>query len=125
MLSSGSPELGLKLYSIAALSSDSMAEPGTPGDFLTQATHELFTQCFALYDDIDDYPTQQRCIVNMVGTLLATKSLAKEQFEKFTTKLTQFAAKLMRKQDQCRMVLLCSHLFYAVGKVRTHDGVKN
>mmetsp|Transcript_6823 Transcript_6823/g.10358 ORF Transcript_6823/g.10358 Transcript_6823/m.10358 type:complete len:1119 (+) Transcript_6823:83-3439(+) len=116
MLSSGSPELGLKLYSIAALSSDSMAEAGSSGDFLTQATHELLTQSFALYDDIDDYLTQQRCIINMVGTLLATKSIAKEQFEKFTTKLTQFAAKLMRKQDQCRMVLLCSHLFYAVGK---------
>mmetsp|Transcript_28049 Transcript_28049/g.42774 ORF Transcript_28049/g.42774 Transcript_28049/m.42774 type:complete len:1139 (+) Transcript_28049:153-3569(+) len=117
MLSSGNPELGLKLYLIAAQSSDNMAESGTSSDFLIQVTNELLTQGFALYDDeVDDCPTQQRCIVNMVGTLLSINSIPNDKFERFTTKLTQFAAKLMRKQDQCRMVLLCSNLFYAVGK---------
>ena len=75
------------------------------------------TQAYSLHDeDVNDGKAQQRCIVNMVGTLLSCQSLAAKDFENFITKTAQYAAKLTKKQDQCQMVALCSHLFYSIGK---------
>jgi hypothetical protein len=83
-----------------------------------QIVGELLSQAFLLHaEEIDDSTVQQRCIVNMVGTLLACQSVAASDYEKFITKTAQYAAKLLKKQDQCRMVALCAHLFYPVGKV--------
>merc|ERR1712157_434772 len=50
-------------------------------------------------------------ITSMVGTLLQCGSFLKDDYDALITKTTQYAAKLLKKPDQCRMVLLCSHLF--------------
>jgi vacuolar protein sorting-associated protein 35 len=48
----------------------------------------------------------------MVGTLLALRSISKEDYESLITKTAQFSAKVMKKPDQCQLVALCAHLFY-------------
>jgi vacuolar protein sorting-associated protein 35 len=40
----------------------------------------------------------------MVGTLLALRSLSKEDYESLITKTAQFSAKFMKKPDQCELV---------------------
>ena len=35
-----------------------------------------------------------------------------QDYDALITKTTQYAAKLLKKPDQCKMVALCSHLFY-------------
>jgi hypothetical protein len=119
MLAKGSPELAMKLYTQAALSADkSVAQVSKTRDNLDDITAELLVQATLLYEDeVSDPQTQQRCIVNLVGTLLSILSLSKEEYERLITKVAQFAARLLKKQDQCRMVGLCSHLFYSVGTV--------
>jgi len=121
MLSKGNPELGVKLYLHTALAADSMLnahEEQPPVDGSKQIVAELLSQAFLLHEEeAADSSAQQRCIVNMVGTLLACQSVSSGDYEIFITKAAQYAAKLPKKQDQCRMVALCSHLFYPVGKV--------
>lgn len=51
----------------------------------------------------------------MVGALLGCRGFAEEDYDTLITKTTQYAAKLLKKPDQCRMVTMCSHLFW-VGK---------
>jgi len=51
----------------------------------------------------------------MVGTLLSCRNFSAEDYDTLVTKTTQYAAKLLKKPDQCRMVTLASHLFW-VGK---------
>jgi vacuolar protein sorting-associated protein 35 len=118
MLSKGNPELAVKLYLHTALAADNMLGAQEEQPVVEQIVGELLSQAFLLHaEEIDDSTVQQRCIVNMVGTLLACQSVAASDYEKFITKTAQYAAKLLKKQDQCRMVALCAHLFYPVGKV--------
>lgn len=92
---------------------------GNGGDFASIA-YEYMTQAFFIYDtDVNDSKSQMNAITMMNGTLLACKSFAVRDYETLITKTTQCAARLLKKPDQCKMILLCSHLFY-----RHDDGAK-
>lgn len=127
LLSKGNPELGVKLYLHTALAADATycsQEDSGPDDGFQQIVSELFAQAFQLHEEeIDGTVAQQRCIVNMIGALLACQSLQSGDYEAFITKAAQYAAKLMKKQNQCQMVALCSHLFYAADHVVRTVGV--
>eukprot|EP00560_Eucampia_antarctica_P001657 CAMPEP_0197835270 /NCGR_PEP_ID=MMETSP1437-20131217/25280_1 /TAXON_ID=49252 ORGANISM="Eucampia antarctica, Strain CCMP1452" /NCGR_SAMPLE_ID=MMETSP1437 /ASSEMBLY_ACC=CAM_ASM_001096 /LENGTH=1019 /DNA_ID=CAMNT_0043440573 /DNA_START=48 /DNA_END=3107 /DNA_ORIENTATION=+ len=85
-------------------------------EFSTVA-YELMTQAFLVYEDeVTDSKTQQRAIVSMIATLLSCKNFEKDDYEALITKTTQYAAKQLKKADQCKMVILCSHLFYTGGE---------
>ena len=113
-------EIGLKLYLECALAAENCASLNVRGknhssgscDFNGMA-YEFIAQAFILYEDeISDSKIQYRSIVSMVGTLLSCRSFVKEDYESLITKTTQYGAKLLRKPDQCKMIILCSHLFY-------------
>eukprot|EP00566_Odontella_aurita_P002104 CAMPEP_0113543468 /NCGR_PEP_ID=MMETSP0015_2-20120614/10174_1 /TAXON_ID=2838 /ORGANISM="Odontella" /LENGTH=1074 /DNA_ID=CAMNT_0000443629 /DNA_START=285 /DNA_END=3508 /DNA_ORIENTATION=- /assembly_acc=CAM_ASM_000160 len=117
-LSPGNPEIGLKLYLNIANSADRCAtaarESGAAewSEFSSVA-YELMAQAFLLYEDeVSDSKAQQRAITSMVGTLLACRTFEQQDFEALVTKTAQYAAKLLKKADQCKMVTLCSHLFF-------------
>mmetsp|Transcript_3333 Transcript_3333/g.3693 ORF Transcript_3333/g.3693 Transcript_3333/m.3693 type:complete len:1210 (-) Transcript_3333:510-4139(-) len=131
------PELTLKLYLETAIAADNCAaltlrnNPHlyqTPNathnakqlslqkqkcDF-TALSYELVSQAFVLYEDeiMSDSKAQQRVITQMVSTLLTCTTFGKSDYEGLITKTTQYAAKLLKKPDQCKMVTLCSHLFF-------------
>jgi vacuolar protein sorting-associated protein 35 len=119
-LAKGNPEVGLKMYLEAALTADRYAASTTPTTTTDQATwnqiaYELISQAFALYEEnTGDSKLQRKCIVSSVGTLLACRSLQKEEYESVIMKMAQYAAKMLKKSDQCEMVALCSHLFFVV-----------
>jgi len=73
-------------------------------------------QASILYEDeLTDSKVQMRALSTMVGTLLSCRNFEEGDYDTLITKTTQYAAKLLKKPDQCRMVTLCSHLFW-VGK---------
>lgn len=53
-----------------------------------------------------------RCLTAVIGTLLQCKYFSVDDYEALITKVAQYANKLLKKPDQCRMVSLCSHLFW-------------
>jgi hypothetical protein len=120
MLSKRNPELGVKLLLHTSTAADNIFNNSLDFDHenaLRPVLGELLTQAFALHDEeITDNKVQRRCVVNMVGALLACESLSGRDYEHFITKTAQYAAKATKKQDQCEMVALCSHLFYNIGK---------
>ena len=112
MLGRADSEIGVKLYLEAALTADTLAikEPE-----YAPVSYELLSQAYTLYEEtITDSKVQQRCVTAMVGTMLAAKSLSAEDYESLVTKTAQFAAKLLKKPDQCQLVALCAHLFYPI-----------
>jgi len=118
-LSKYSPEKGVKLYLDMSLSADTFAKLAKDGsdetDFAPIA-YELLTQAYALYEEqITEEKAQYRCANAMCGTLLASSSISKEDYERLITKTAQFSAKIIQKPDQCKLVALCAHLFYPVG----------
>ena len=67
---------------------------------------------FLLYEiEISDSKAQVRCLTAVIGTLLNCKNFSDDDYEALITKAAQYANKLLRKPDQSRMVVLCSHLF--------------
>jgi vacuolar protein sorting-associated protein 35 len=86
-------------------------------DAFGSIAYELISQSFALYEEhTGESKLQSRCIVAMIGTLLACRALGKEDYESLIMKTAQYAAKMLKKSDQCEMVALCSYLFYVVGE---------
>jgi vacuolar protein sorting-associated protein 35 len=128
MLGKCSPETGVKLYLDASLTADTYAtllEKETDGTEYGPIAYEFLSQAFALYEErIVDSKVQYRCIESIVGTLLASKALSKEDYESLVTKTAQFSARILKKPDQCQLVTLCAHLFYPIGAVSCTDDMK-
>lgn len=119
-MSKGKPETGVKLYLESALTVDKLASKGgkqaTGQDAFGSIAYEFISQSFALYEEHSgDSRLQSRCIVAMIGALLACRSLNKEDYESLIMKTAQYSAKMLKKPEQCAMVAQCSHLFYVVG----------
>jgi len=118
------PNLCFRLTLHAAATADCCAtfasQHGDNKDDLNPVTYEFMTQALLLYDsEISDSKCQPQAITSIVGTLLSFRSLETSEYEALITKTTQYAARLLKKPDQCKMVLLCSHLFF----IGEEDGV--
>ena len=116
VIGKGRPETAVKLYLEAALTADRLAPKSTEGlESFGSIAYEFISQSFSLYEEnAGDSKLQSNCIVAMVGTLLACRSLSKVDYESLVLKVAQYSAKLLRKPEQCAMVAQCSHLFYVV-----------
>lgn len=114
-LSMSNPETGVKLYLEAALITDKFGKQEK--EMFGPISYEFISQSFALYEaNSGDSRLQTRCIKAIVGTLVACRCLSKEDYEGLIMKTAQYAAKMLKKPDQCEMVALCSNLFYVVGE---------
>ena len=80
---------------------------------LQMIAYEFFSQAPIIYEeDIADSKKQVHALTNMIGTLASCVNFNEEQYDALTTKLGQHANKLIKIPDRCRMVSLCSHLFW-------------
>jgi len=112
------PNLALALFLQCALSADWAG--------FKAIAYEFISQGFVVYEDeLSDSKAQVRALSSMAGALLACRGFDAEDYDALATKTTQYAAKLLKKPDQCKMVTVCSSLFWA-GKAEEvghyHDG---
>ncbi|XP_033755226.1 vacuolar protein sorting-associated protein 35-like [Pecten maximus] len=84
--------------------------------------YEFMSQAFSLYEDeISDSKAQLAAITLIIGTLEQMACFGEENHEPLRTQCALAASKLLKKPDQCRGVMTCSHLFWS-GKTSTSDG---
>ena len=104
----------------------------TVADQLKQETvaYELFNQCFILYEESLLLNMTQSSLVNphecmggslsyqavlmIANRLQQLRYFTRENYESLITKLTLYGSKLLKKQDQCRSVYYCAHLWWWV-----------
>ena len=80
---------------------------------LAPIAYEFMTEAFLTYEaEITDSTAQKNAMIKMIGILLSCECFEKTDYEALITKTTQYAARLLKKTDQCSMVLMCSHLFF-------------
>ena len=101
----------LRLFLNAATAADAIADEATAYEFMCQA--------FTLYEETADSKAQLRVIALMIGTLQRMTVFSKDNFETLITKTALYAARLLKKPDQCRMVYTCAHLFWSDEPQRT------
>ncbi|CAR23993.1 retromer subunit VPS35 [Lachancea thermotolerans CBS 6340] len=82
---------------------------------LGDIAYDFFSQAFTIFEEsLSDSRTQFQAIVNMAQTLQKTRSLyAESSYDTLITRCTLHGSKLLKKQDQCRAVYTCSHLWWA------------
>lgn len=79
-------------------------------------------QAFALYEDeISDSKAQLAAITLIISTFEQMSCFGEENHEPLRTQCALAASKLLKKPDQCRAVVVCSHLFWS-GKSREAEG---
>ena len=121
ILAISNPELAFKLYLEIAVATDLLAlsvrsSNNTSSSEYSGIAYDFMTQAFLVYEDeISESKVQIRSITSIVGSLLSCRTFERTDYEALITKTAQYAAKLLKKHDQCRMVCLVSRLFYTVG----------
>jgi vacuolar protein sorting-associated protein 35 len=111
-LRSNYPEMAMRLYLMAATSAARCKCEAIAYEFVVQA--------FVTYEEhITDSKAQFACITYLAATLQQMPALLDESFiESYDTlvaKCAQHSSKLMIKQQACRGVYTCSHLFWTPG----------
>lgn len=101
---------------------------------LANLTVELFNKIFIIYEEklilgqgssanlintttvahnsLNHNSIQYQTILVMVNKLASLRNVPAPEYQELITKVTLYGSKLLKKQDQCRAVFNCSHLFY-------------
>lgn len=112
--------MAFKLYLEIATATDVLAQStlahfSNSSSEFSSIAYDFLTQAFLVYEEeVSESTAQIRAITAIVGTLLSCRTFQKTDYEALITKTAQYSAKLLKKPDQCRMVCLCSRLFYVV-----------
>ncbi|KAJ1610010.1 hypothetical protein OJ253_1348 [Cryptosporidium canis] len=109
-LVSCSPELALDLF----LQGSIMADNSDHSEGYEAICYEFLTQSLVCFEEeLAESKKQFQGLMSIIGTLIGQiRYLKKENYELLAAKLAQYSAKLLRKPDQCRAILMCSHLFW-------------
>jgi vacuolar protein sorting-associated protein 35 len=101
-------EVALKLFLSSAQVADEYGFPAISYEFMKEA--------LLVYEsEITDSKAQVRVLHSIIGSLLKCRNFPVEDYETLITKVAQFSNKLLKKPDQCKMIAICSHLFWPKG----------
>eukprot|EP01134_Creolimax_fragrantissima_P006956 CFRG6956T1 len=92
---------------------------------LETIAYEFFTKALLVYEeDINESRAQFNAILLMTGSLEQSSCFAEENYDTLSTKCALHSSKLLKKPDQSRAVIACSHLFWS-GTTSESDGEKH
>ncbi|KAL8274806.1 hypothetical protein Esti_001281 [Eimeria stiedai] len=111
------PQVALRLWLMAAMAADN-ANVMVGG--YEAICHEFLSQALVCFEEeITESKRQFAALTEMVGCLSGCiRGLDRENYESIASKITQHGAKLLKKPDQCRAVLSCSHLYWNAAEYR-------
>ncbi|KAI8818650.1 vacuolar protein sorting-associated protein 35 [Fimicolochytrium jonesii] len=99
------PEMSLRLNLMAATAAD---EAG-----FEELSYEFFVQAFTVYEEsISESKAQLLAITLIIGSLYSTSVFGYENYETLITKAAVHCSRLLKRVDQCRALMLVSHLFW-------------
>lgn len=104
-LATSHPEPAMYLFLQAAQAADACTFHAIAYEFVKEAL--LIYEC-----EITDSRVQVNALTAFIGTLLNCERFPAEDYEALITKVAQYSNKLLKKSDQCRMVSMCSLLFW-------------
>jgi vacuolar protein sorting-associated protein 35 len=104
------PEMGLNLYLMGARVSDLTMQE--------DLCYEFFVEAFTVYEEtISESKAQFHAIAQIISTLYKTTVFGFENYETLITKCAVHCSRLLKRADQCRSILIVSHLFWVDDQV--------
>jgi len=109
------PEASLNAWLLCAtVANNADRDCGAPGTF-EPISFEFLTQAMICFEEsVDKF--QAEAIYNLVGTMAQCTCLESENYDNIATKIVQHSARILKKPQQCRAVMVCCHLFWNDGK---------
>jgi len=105
------PDLALRLFLSCATAASKC------GAMFETIAYEFVTQAFIIYEEqISESTAQVAAIQMIIGTLHGIDIFTEENYDTLITKTALHSSKLLKKPDQCRAVLMSSHLFWSPQK---------
>lgn len=102
----GSAEPTMRLFLFAGLVADQGA--------FEEVSYEFFAQAFTIYEEsISESKAQFQAVASMASALQQTRSFSRDNYDTLITKCALHGAKLLKKPDQTRAILIASHLWWA------------
>ncbi|KAJ3000722.1 Vacuolar protein sorting-associated protein 35 [Globomyces sp. JEL0801] len=84
--------------------------------------YESFVEAFIVYEEsISESKAQFNAISQIIATLYKTTVFGYENYETLITKCAVHCSRLLKRADQCRGVMLASHLFWADNTKERHE----
>lgn len=115
----GHIELALKLVISCSQVSNQIA--------YNEVTNEYFIKVYSLYEEIANSKQQYPIIMQIISLLIACRAsfhngsdVDRENYDLLITKAVLYAARLLKKPDQCRAVFAASHLWFEPGCADEH-----
>ena len=103
------PEEGIRLF-LQVVQCINNIDPS--GDYSSQA-EEFVEAAFTLYrEELADSRTKFTMLNLFAGTFATLKCFSESTYVAMANNVTQMAAKMLRKQDQCLALAACTHLFW-------------
>lgn len=83
---------------------------------------QYLTKAFAIYqEELADTNLKLRALTLIIGTLERITLLSPNSFDTLAGVVIKFCTKHLRKQDQCKSILICSHIFASDSQVSFPD----
>ncbi|UJR09635.1 hypothetical protein I4U23_013868 [Adineta vaga] len=103
------PDLPLRLYLQGALAASEIRSENAE-----TIAYEFFSQAYTLYEEqAGDTRAQCASLTLLIGTLEKVSCFGEENHSTLRQSLTQAATRLLKRPDQVRTLLLCTHLFWS------------
>lgn len=74
--------------------------------------YAFISKAFALYEDTANSKQRVRALQQVIGTLHGCVNFSEENYDTLIKNTSKYAAKLLKKEDQCSLVCQCTHLFW-------------
>jgi len=109
------PEQSLNIWLLCGtVANNADRDCGAPGTFEPIA-FEFLTQAMICFEEsVDKF--QAEAIFSLVGTMAQMGNLEAENYDNIATKIVQHSARILKKPQQCRAVMVCCHLFWNDGR---------
>jgi vacuolar protein sorting-associated protein 35 len=100
-------DMALRLYLLAAQTAD------RAGINFENNAYDFYVEAFTIYEEnISESKSQFAAISLIVGSLYTATIFSHDNYDTLITKCALHCTKLLKRVDQCRSVVLCSHIFW-------------
>jgi len=100
-------DMALRLYLLAAQTAD------RAGINFENNAYDFYVEAFTIYEEnISESKSQFAAISLIVGSLYTATIFSHDNYDTLITKCALHSTKLLKRVDQCRGVVLCSHIFW-------------
>ena len=105
------PELAIQLLLQGVLMMNEVVVPGTDAE---ETGYQFASQALVIHqDELANTEAKFKTITLIIGTLQKTTFFSPDNYETLITNAAQYCAKLLKRQDQCKALLMCTHMFYS------------